>query len=87
MVVVSTILLTLLDPTIPFVQLFFEVVSAFATVGLSTGITAQLSMGGKLVLIGTMYIGRVGILLLMSTLISENARSVIRYPEEELLVG
>ncbi len=86
-VVVSTILLTLFDPAIPFVQLFFEVVSAFATVGLSTGITAQLSVGGKLVLIGTMYIGRVGILLLMSTLISENARSVIRYPEEELLVG
>jgi trk system potassium uptake protein TrkH len=86
-VVTSTTLLAIFDPAIPFAPLFFEVVSAFATVGLSTGITASLSVSGKLVLIGTMYVGRVGILLLMGALIGDSNRSVIRYPEEELLVG
>lgn len=86
-VVTSTTLLAIFDPAIPFAPLFFEVVSAFATVGLSTGITASLSVSGKLVLIGTMYVGRVGILLLMGALIGESSRSVVRYPEEELLVG
>lgn len=86
-VVTSTILLTLSDSSIPFVQLLFESVSAFATVGLSTGITASLSVPGKLIIIGTMYVGRVGILLLVNAFIRESTRRIVRYPEEELLVG
>ncbi len=62
----STILIALTDPELDFIQILFEVVSAFATVGLSTGITASVSAPAKLVLIATMYVGRVGVLLLMS---------------------
>ncbi|XGV97494.1 MAG: TrkH family potassium uptake protein [Leptolyngbya sp. BL-A-14] len=86
-VLVMTTLVALSDPQFDFIQLLFEVVSAFATVGLSTGITAGLSTFGKLVLIATMYIGRVGVLLLMSALLGDPKPSAIRYPEENLLVG
>ncbi|MEO0541834.1 MAG: potassium transporter TrkG, partial [Cyanobacteria bacterium P01_A01_bin.105] len=86
-VVLVVILLSLTDPGIPFIDLLFETVSAFATVGLSTGITADLSTAGHGVLILTMYTGRVGILLLMSALLGDPSPSVIHYPEEDLLVG
>lgn len=86
-VVLSTILLALSDPDLEFITLFFEAVSAFATVGLSMGITASLTMTGKLVVIGTMYIGRVGVLLLMSAIVGDPKPSRLRYPEEDLLLG
>ena len=86
-VVMVTILLSLTDPGIEFIDLLFETVSAFATVGLSTGITSELSTLGQLVIIGTMYIGRVGILLMMSALLGDPRPSTIHYPEEDLLVG
>lgn len=86
-VVMVTILLSLTDPGIEFIDLLFETISAFATVGLSTGITSELSTVGQLIIIVTMYIGRVGILLLMSALLGDPRPSTIHYPEEDLLVG
>lgn len=86
-VISSTTLIALSDPQLKFIQILFEVVSAFATVGLSTGITASISTFAKLVLIATMYMGRVGVLLLMSAILGNPSPSVIRYPEENLLVG
>ncbi|MEM9246628.1 MAG: TrkH family potassium uptake protein [Cyanobacteria bacterium P01_F01_bin.153] len=86
-VLASTTLVTIADPNIPFIQVLFECVSAFATVGLSMGITANLSVLSKLVLIGTMYLGRVGVLLFMAAIAGEPERSLVRYPEENLLVG
>jgi trk system potassium uptake protein TrkH len=86
-VITSTILISLSDPKLDFIQILFEVVSAFATVGLSTGITAKVSVIAKLVLIVTMYVGRVGVLLLMSALLGDPKPSAVTYPEENLLVG
>ncbi|NJN87909.1 MAG: ATPase [Leptolyngbyaceae cyanobacterium SL_7_1] len=86
-VIVMTALITFFDPEVDFIRVLFEVVSAFATVGLSTGITAGLSTASKLVLIATMYIGRVGVLLLMGSILGDPVPSSIRYPEENLLVG
>ncbi|WP_413174115.1 TrkH family potassium uptake protein [Anabaena azotica] len=86
-VIMGTILISLTDPKLEFIQILFEVVSAFATVGLSTGITAGVSTAAKLILIITMYIGRVGILLLMSAILGDPRPSRIHYPEENLLVG
>ena len=86
-VMISTILIALTDPEVDFLQILFEVVSAFATVGLSTGITASVSAVAKLVLIVTMYVGRVGVLLLMSALLGDPRPSAVHYPEENLLVG
>lgn len=86
-VILATILISLTDPNIDFIQILFEVVSAFGTVGLSTGITANISAAAKLVLIATMFIGRVGILLLIGAVLGDPRPTAIHYPEENLLVG
>ncbi|MBD2089211.1 ATPase [Microcoleus sp. FACHB-1515] len=85
--IVMTGLITISDPQLDFIQILFEVVSAFCTVGLSTGITAGLSVFAKLVLVATMYIGRVGVLLLIGALLGDPKPTVIRFPQENLLVG
>ena len=84
---IVTALIAITDPNLSFIQILFEVCSAFATVGLSTGITGSLSALGKLIIIATMYIGRVGILIVINTLITASSPSSIQYPEENLLVG
>jgi trk system potassium uptake protein len=86
-VIVSATLVEMANPELEFMQVLFEAVSAFGTVGLSTGITAKVSAIGKLVLIATMYIGRVGVLLLMSVAVGDPKPSTFKYPEESLLVG
>jgi trk system potassium uptake protein TrkH len=86
-VVLATIAISIAEPKLDFIRILFEVVSAFATVGLSAGITAGLTSFSKLVLVFTMYIGRVGILLLISAFLGDPRPSSIRYPEESLLVG
>ncbi|MTJ54277.1 ATPase [Anabaena sp. UHCC 0253] len=86
-VIIATILISITDPNLAFIQILFEVVSAFATVGLSTGITATVSTAAKVILIFTMYVGRVGILLLMSSILGDPRPTRIHYPEENLLVG
>jgi trk system potassium uptake protein TrkH len=86
-VIVMTGLITISDPQLDFIAILLEVVSAFCTVGLSTGITAGLSVFGKLVLVATMYMGRVGVLLLIGALLGDPKPSAIRYPQENLLVG
>ncbi len=85
--IVSATLVELVNPELEFIQVLFEAVSAFATVGLSTGITAKISAIGKLILIATMYIGRVGVLLLMSAAVGDPKPTTVKYPEESLLVG
>jgi trk system potassium uptake protein len=86
-VVIATTLIAFTDPEVDFIQILFEVVSAFATVGLSTGITAKLSAAAQLVLVATMYTGRVGVLLLMAVILGDPKQRKVHYPEESLLVG
>ncbi|MGB3788390.1 MAG: potassium transporter TrkG, partial [Phormidesmis sp.] len=86
-VITITICVSVSDPSLEFIAILFETVSAFATVGLSTGITADLSVWGQLFIISIMYIGRVGILLLMSALLGDPSPSAIHFPEEDLLTG
>ncbi len=86
-VITATIIISITDPSYEFIKILFETVSAFATVGLSTGITASISPSGKLALVATMYIGRVGVILLMAAILGDPRPSKIRYPEENLLVG
>lgn len=86
-VVVATICIAIADPELDFIRILFEVASAFGTVGLSTGITAGLTAVSKLVLVATMYVGRVGILLLIGSLLGDPKPFAIQYPEESLLVG
>ena len=85
-VFIGTFLLCILEPEYDFIQLLFEVVSAFGTVGLSTGITPDLSVAGKLVIILTMYTGRLGAFTLLSVWINRPEPSV-RYTEEQIMIG
>ncbi len=65
----------------------FEVISAFATVGLSMGITASLPPSGELVLIVLMFVGRVGTITVATGLALGQVRNHIRYPQEQPIVG
>jgi trk system potassium uptake protein TrkH len=82
-----TIALAVFNPEFTFIRILFEAVSAFATVGLSTGITADLTVPSQLVIIASMYVGRVGVLLFMAALAGDHSPSLVKYPEEDLLVG
>ena len=82
----STLLLCILEPQFTFIQLLFEVISAFGTVGLSTGITPNLQPASELAIITTMFIGRVGPLTIAS-LWYFKPLSAVRYSEESLTIG
>ncbi len=69
------------------VQILFEAVSAFATVGLSTGITGGLTLFGKLAISALMFIGRIGPLTLLTASAGKEKSSAISYPEATLLIG
>ncbi len=70
-----------------FLDYAFEVISALGTVGLSLGITAKLTAAGKIVIIACMFLGRVGPLLLATSLIGTQRQMPYKFPEERLLVG
>ena len=70
-----------------FLPILFEAVSAFGTVGLSTGITAGLTPGGKVVLIGLMFLGRVGPLTVALAAGRRRRPGHFRYAEEPVMVG
>ncbi len=86
MVVLGTMVL-LAGTSFPTDQVIFEVISAFGTVGLSTGITADLPDSGQLMLTLLMYVGRVGTITLATSLALAHARANYRYPEEHPIVG
>jgi trk system potassium uptake protein TrkH len=70
-----------------FERVLFEVVSAFGTVGLSTGITSGLSNPGRIVITIIMLIGRIGPMTLIAALSQPRERKPIRYPEGEVQIG
>ncbi len=80
-------ILTISDPQFDIMRLAFEQVSAFATVGLSTGITAGLSEVGKSIIIVSMYIGRVGTLTLAVALSTRSSSAAYKYPATQLPIG
>ncbi|HLO51986.1 MAG TPA: TrkH family potassium uptake protein [Kamptonema sp.] len=86
-VIAATTLIELANPELELIHILFEAMSAFATVGLSTGITAKLSAFSKLVIVVTMYIGRVGVLLLMGAILGDPKPCTFKFAEENLLVG
>lgn len=83
----SAFLLTFTEPNINFVSILFEEISAFATVGLSTGITAQTSDLGRLILITSMFIGRVGTLTLGMALTRKVAFTRQSFPTADIPIG
>ncbi|MDW7761910.1 MAG: TrkH family potassium uptake protein [Acidobacteriota bacterium] len=86
-VVISFLLLASFQPGLPFQDLLFETISAFGTVGLSLGVTPQMSLPSKIVIMITMLIGRVGPLTLLIALSRKESRAEFQYPEESIMIG
>jgi potassium uptake TrkH family protein len=85
-VVTGTLVMMMLTP-FALDRVLFEVISAFGTVGLSTGITADVGTAGHLVLTALMFIGRLGPVTLGAALALQVQTRRFRYPEERPLVG
>ncbi len=75
------------EPTLPFRDLLFEVVSAFSTTGVSTGVTPQLSAAGRLVVCAAMFVGRLGPFTLALAVGLSKARASYSYPSTKIVVG
>ena len=71
----------------PLDRVLFEVISAFATCGLSSGVSADLPDSGKYVLAATMFLGRVGTVTIAAALAASQSRQLFRRPEERPIVG
>lgn len=86
LVAVASLILLSVEPFEP-TRVLFEVVSAFGTVGLSTGITPSLSAVGRIVIMLTMFAGRVGPLTIAMAITHRSHRPAFRYPEGKVIIG
>jgi trk system potassium uptake protein TrkH len=75
------------DKPFQFIDVLFETVSAFGTVGLSTGITPMLTLAGKFIIIATMFAGRLGPLTLALSLVQGQRTTEYRYPQDQVRIG
>jgi len=86
--IVSVATVTLLHMTkLPLDQVLFEVISAFGTCGLSTGVSESLPDAGKVVLAATMWAGRVGTVTMAAAVAATSRRRMFHLPEERPIVG
>ena len=85
-IAISTFILTLTENT-PFVNILFEDLSAFGTVGLSRGLTPNLTPVGRVVIILTMLVGRIGPLTLALAIGGRKISELYEYPEERIMIG
>ncbi|GAB6157294.1 TrkH family potassium uptake protein [Desulfotomaculum varum] len=86
-VVCATLLLDVTEKA-DFLKIMFEVVSAMATVGLSAGLTPGLSAAGKIIIICSMFLGRLGPLTIAFALaVRQKRKQQYRYPEERVIIG
>lgn len=84
---VGILLLLIFDPQFTLMEVAFEVFSAFGTVGLSMGITDDLSVPSQYVIIFTMFFGRIGLINLMSGILRKLSSESYEYPEENILIN
>ncbi|MDQ6599221.1 Trk family potassium uptake protein [Bacillus salipaludis] len=87
LVVVITMLLTITETGKDFLMILFEATSAFATVGLSMGLTPELSHVGKGLIIFTMFAGRVGPLTIAFAVTMRRNPDAFRYPKGKIMIG
>jgi len=84
---VGIFLILIFDPHLDMLAVTFEVFSAFGTVGLSMGITDQLSKSSEYVLICMMFLGRIGLINLMTGMLRKLHAASYEYPEENILIN
>lgn len=82
-----TMVLSITEVSAPFEYLLYEATSAFGTVGLTLGLTPKLSLIGKILIILTMYLGRVGPLTVAVAITKVKKKQNYKYPEDKILVG
>ena len=70
-----------------FLMILFEATSAFGTVGLSMGLTQDLTDVGKLLIIMLMFIGRVGLITMAYALGRREGKELYRHPEGKMIIG
>ena len=89
LIITTTMILSITDPQFPFEAILFESISAFGTVGLSVGITPELSQIGRVVIAFMMFFGRVGPLTVFLALAynKKNMQRKVKYPEERVIIG
>lgn len=87
LVMISTMILSYTEVGASFIDLLYEVTSAFGTVGLTLGLTPSLSSIGKVLIILIMYFGRVGPLTVVLSLTRKRKKSGYKYPEGKILIG
>ncbi|NVO30996.1 TrkH family potassium uptake protein [Hymenobacter lapidiphilus] len=83
---VATLSVAYFNPDIPIVKVAFEVFSAYSTTGLSLNVTSELAAGSKLVIIITMFLGRVGTFTLIAGVVSKVNDLNHRYPPENIII-
>ncbi|WP_134684682.1 TrkH family potassium uptake protein [Brevibacillus migulae] len=86
-VILVTMILSITESGTDFLMLLFEATSAFATVGLSMGLTPHLSPVGETVIAITMFAGRVGPLTIAYALAQRNKKEYYRYPKGKIMIG
>lgn len=70
-----------------FIDIMFESISAFGTAGLSRGLTAYLSVPGKIIIMLTMFAGRIGLISMAMPVKRKIEETLIQYPEGEVMIG
>ncbi len=83
----STLGVAMFDADKNLLSIVFEVVSAYATVGLSRGITGSLTDASKIIVLITMFLGRVGMITFLMAIIKKTNNTKYRYPTEDLLIN
>ncbi|ARE86778.1 Ktr system potassium uptake protein B [Clostridium formicaceticum] len=89
LIIIITMVLTITETGASFLDVLFEATSAFGTVGLSLGITSELTTLGRMVIIFMMFAGRVGPLTIAYALARQQRKNkgIIKYPEGKIIVG
>jgi len=87
LVALTVLLLCIAMPGVALVDLLFEACSACGTVGLTTGVTPHLNFMGKSVIIGAMFLGRIGPVTLLLALTTHLRHVRYAYPSEDVVIG
>jgi trk system potassium uptake protein len=83
----AIIMITIFEPDLSLLEIAFECFSAYSTVGLSLGVTSELSSASKLVIIIVMFVGRISMLSLVIAVFKKVKHKSYRYPQEEITIN
>ncbi|MDD6622356.1 MAG: potassium transporter TrkG [Bacteroidales bacterium] len=86
-ILIAFLIMLSTEPDLPAKGLLFEIVSAASTVGLSVGVTPQLSVVGKVVISVLMFCGRVGFIVLGMSLVRHRGEARFRYPKDNIIIN